>query len=80
MAAIAGPGGLGAFIIENTAFKGHLGDAIAANQHCGLTGTGGLCTPEYQLAQIDWSGVNPDTRRIRFGISNGNDVLPIFSI
>ena len=79
VAAIAGPGGLGAFIIENTAFKGHLGDAIAANQHCGLTGTGGLCTPEYQLAQIDWSGVNPDTRRIRFGISNGNDVLPIFS-
>ena len=78
VAAIAGPGGLGAFIIENTSFRGHLGDAIAANQHCGLTGTGGLCTPEYQLVNVDFSSVHPSVRRIRFGISDGNTVLPIF--
>ncbi|UPR00717.1 G8 domain-containing protein [Chloropicon primus] len=78
VAAIAGPGGLGAFIIEGTTFKGHLGTAIAANQHCGLTGTGGLCTPEYLLKDIRWE-VNPSTKRIKFGFSDGNSVLPIFT-
>ena len=78
VAAIAGPGGLGAFKLTNTAFIGSWDAAVAANQHCGLTGTGGMCTPEYQLTGIDWSRFT-GRKRIQFGISTGNTVLPFFT-
>ena len=54
--------------------------ALCANQHCGVgPGTGALCTPEYQLRGVDFSGVPDSTRKIKFGISGGHPELPIFS-
>jgi hypothetical protein len=77
--AIAGPGGLGSFGIDSVAFIGPVGDAIAANNDCGNAGAGALCTPEYQLHDLDFSKFTGDSkRRVRFGISGGNTVLPIF--
>jgi len=55
VAHIAGPGGLGAFVIENTRFHGPMADQIAAGQHCGLSGTGALCTPEYTLSGVQFT-------------------------
>ena len=78
LVAIAGPGGLGSFGIDNVAFIGPVGDAIAANNDCGNAGAGALCTPEYQLAALDYSQHTGDSRRVRFGISGGNTALPMF--
>ena len=79
VAHIAGPGGLGAFVIENTRFHGPMADQIAAGQHCGLSGTGALCTPEYTLSKVQFTGTGGGSRMLRFGISDGNTVLPIFT-
>jgi hypothetical protein len=89
LVAIAGPGGVGAFRIENTKFVGRFQQAIAANQHCGQctdhgvgncrsNGTGALCTPEYNLVNVKFD--NPGNgKKIRFGFSEGRPQLPIFT-
>ena len=79
VAHIAGPGGLGAFVIENTRFHGPMADQIAAGQHCGLSGTGALCTPEYTLSGVQFTDTGGGSRLLRFGISDGNTVLPMFT-
>jgi parallel beta-helix repeat protein len=77
-AAIAGPGGTGAFLIENTQFKGRWSQMAAANQHCAVnnSGTGGLCTPEYVMKNVHF---DEGSLKIRFGISGGLDKTPIFN-
>jgi beta-glucanase (GH16 family) len=80
VAFMLGPGGLGAFVIENTSFKGAVGVAVAANQHCNVgPGTGGLCTPEYVFVSADFSGVPVGRKILQFGASDGNPELPIFT-
>jgi len=70
-----------AFIVEKTSFSGAVAEAaLAANQHCAVAGTGSLCTPEFQLIDVDFSGMpRQHGKWIQFGISSGDDVLPSFS-
>merc|ERR1712224_705551 len=86
-AAIAGPGGVGAFKILNTQFRGPYSHHIAANQHCiegpatnFRSGTGGLCTPEYVLENVTFDAAARSTgKKIQFGFSNGWWKTPIFN-
>jgi len=62
-----GPGGLGAFVFENTEFSGGAGCAVCANQHCQVGGgTGVLCTPEYVMNNVKWGDLNSRTKRLVF--------------
>jgi hypothetical protein len=80
IASILGPGGLGAFIVEKTRFIGRVGAGhVSSNQHCDVGGTGALCTPEYQLVDVDFSESAPNTKWIQFGISSGDSELPSYS-
>jgi len=77
-----GPAGPFAFGIANTAFVGGstgLG-AICAGQACGLGGAGGPCSVQYLLHQVDFSGIEPGNRILKFGVHSIDQgyVLPMF--
>lgn len=64
---------------ENPAYQGPL---IRIGQHCGLAHhRGGVegqgCSVQYFLKNMDWSYVPPSVRRIQFGVSGGNQAVPI---
>ncbi|KAJ1615610.1 hypothetical protein T492DRAFT_897359, partial [Pavlovales sp. CCMP2436] len=75
------------FFLDNTTFAGgHVGDGvICAGQHCGLDqtaqGTQSMCNVQYVLRGVKFEGIygEQQARHIRFGISGGNPVLPIFT-
>ena len=82
---VAGPGGLGAFVMDNVTLIGPTYQGIGMNHHCGLPGTGQLCTPEYQMINVDFSGLRPvyahesPMRYFSFGHSDGDPTLPTIS-
>lgn len=76
---IAGPGGVGAFKIKNTEFRGYM-VGVAAGQHCatgGNSGTGGLCTPEYSLENVSFFGMD-NFSKIMYGFSGGYPDTPMW--
>ena len=53
---------------------------IAANQHCTVgPGTGALCTPEYLLINNQYDEMPDNMKWFRFGVSDGNPELPMFT-
>jgi len=79
---LLGPSGPFVFMFTNNSFVGSPVGAAALNagQHCGKPGAGGPCNVQYYLENINWQGLPPNSKRIRFGI-NGEDeaeVLPVF--
>jgi len=79
---VFGPSGPFTFLFTNNTFIGsRVGSAaLNAGQHCGLVGAGGPCNVQYLLRGVDWSGLDEDSKRIRFGVNSEDDgeVLPIF--
>lgn len=58
------------------------GSLILIGQHCGLSGHNGnvegqACSVQYFLKNMDWSHVPADMRRVQFGVSGGNPMVPI---
>ena len=82
---MAGPGGIGQFVLENVTFIGPAFRAIGMNHHCDLGGTGMLCTPTYQLINVNFDGLRPvypnepDMQLFSFGHSDGETTLPAIS-
>jgi len=79
---LLGPAGPFTFLFTNNTFLGgpvhHA--ALSAGQNCGRVGAGGPCDVEYLLQGIDWSGLDPTAKRIKFGVNSQDAgyVLPIF--
>ena len=60
------------------------GPCILIGQHCGLAHhRGGVegqgCSVQYFLKNMDWSFVPPSVRRIQFGVSGGNQLVPMIT-
>ena len=58
------------------------GSLIMIGQHCGLSGHNGnvegqACSVQYFLKNMDWSHVPSRMRRVQFGVSGGNPMVPI---
>jgi len=70
-----GPGGIGTFIIENTVFAGRANCAICSNQHCQVSGTGVMCTPEYTLKGVTFNIIG-STKRIQFAATSDSYGVP----
>jgi len=81
---LLGPSGPFTFLLTNTTFVGGpVGcAAVCAGQHCGLGGAGGPCDVQYLLQAVNFSGLDPGTKRIKFGIHTHHGpamVLPVFN-
>ena len=81
-----GPAGPFTFVLRNVTFLGGpVGlAALAAGQHCGLAAhnggvPGSLCNVQYLLQSVDFSRLDPIARRVAFGASGGNPIVPTFS-
>ena len=86
-----GPAGPFTMLLDNLTFVREEGDTdagglIKIGQHCGLSGYNGgtpgqFCSVQYFLKNMDWSHIPADTamQRIRFGVSGGNQHVPILT-
>jgi len=69
---LLGPSGPFTFLLTNTTFLGGpVGcGAVCAGQHCGRGGAGGPCNVQYLLQNVNFTGMDDGTKRIKFGINS----------
>lgn len=79
---IFGPAGPFTFLLSNITFLGGpVGcGAVCAGQHCGRAGAGGPCDVQYLLEKVNFTGLDPGTKHIKFGINSlaPGYVTPLF--